>query len=488
MDVLAFIKSNNVVNNSSVLMLGTLISQLVVILVSPILTRMYSPEDFGVFSVYVAIVTFFTVISNLRYELAIPLSKSLTVTLSIAKLSLLLIALFSVLFGVFLYASDGYFLGLMNSSVLHDFFWLLPVGVFIGGVYSLFSFWSLKKKNFLQLAVSRALRGGFLAVFQVIFGLFNFNFLGMILGHLLGFFVATFFLLKKSIHPHIFAITGIKNKIIKSTVIRYKKFPKYSTFSEAMVVFGSQFPVIFFASFFSIGVSGFYMLASRVISAPVALIAEAIGKAFLIESIDNDSHKLKKTVFSIYSMLLKISLGPFLIFAIVAPNVFIVVFGDQWTDSGLYVQAMIPWILAVFIFVPMMQLYVTLEQQDIELRFQAIILTSRLSGILIGAFMGDVMTAIVLYSFFAFTSYAACGLWIIKKSGVNMKALVLHSFKEIILVLIIVLPLFVIKTLYFSVENLPLSQHLILFLISILLIGLFVYRSKDSISFARKGL
>ena len=209
MDVLAFIKSNNVVNNSSVLMLGTLISQLVVILVSPILTRMYSPEDFGVFSVYVAIVTFFTVISNLRYELAIPLSKSLTVTLSIAKLNLLLIALFSVLLGVLLYASDGYFLGLMNSSVLHDFFWLLPVGVFIGGVYSLFSFWSLKKKNFLQLAVSRALRGGFLAVFQVIFGLFNFNFLGMILGHLLGFFVATFFLLKKSIHPHIFAITGI---------------------------------------------------------------------------------------------------------------------------------------------------------------------------------------------------------------------------------------------------------------------------------------
>ena len=141
MDALSLIKSNNVVKNSSVLMLGTLISQLVVILVSPILTRMYSPEDFGVFSVYVAIVAFFTVISNLRYELAIPISKSLTVTLSIAKLSLLLMSLFSVLLGLLLYASNGYFLELMNSSALHDFFWLLPVGVFFGGIYSLFSFW-----------------------------------------------------------------------------------------------------------------------------------------------------------------------------------------------------------------------------------------------------------------------------------------------------------------------------------------------------------
>ena len=194
MDALSLIKSNNVVKNSSVLMLGTLISQLVVILVSPILTRMYSPEDFGVFSVYVAIVAFFTVISNLRYELAIPISKSLTVTLSIAKLSLLLMSLFSVLLGLLLYATNGYFLELMNSSALHDFFWLLPVGVFFGGIYSLFSFWSLKKNNFLQLAVSRALKGGFMAGFQVIFGLFSFNFLGMILGHVLGFFVATFFL------------------------------------------------------------------------------------------------------------------------------------------------------------------------------------------------------------------------------------------------------------------------------------------------------
>jgi cbb3-type cytochrome oxidase maturation protein len=449
---------------------------------------MYTPEDFGIFSIYVAIIVFFIAISNLRYELAIPLSKSLTITLSIAKLSLLLIALLSILLGVFLYASDGYFLGLMNSSILYDFFWLLPISVFIGGVYNLFFLWSLKKKHFPQLAISRALKGGILAVSQVIFGLFNFNFLGLVLGHALGFFVAVIFLLKSSISPHIFAIIGIKNKTIQSTAIRYKKFPKYSTFSDTLSVFGAQFPTIFFASFFSIGVAGFYMLASRVISAPVALIAEAIGKAFLIESVDNDPHKLKNLVLGVYDMLLKISFGPFLIFAIVAPNVFIVVFGDQWADSGLYAQAMIPWMLAVFIFVPMMQLYITLEQQDIELRFQAVIMTSRLSGILIGAFMGSVMTSIALYSFFAFASYVACGLWIIKKSGVNMKVLVLQTFKEILLVLIIVLPLFVIKTLYFSVENLPLSHHLILILISILLIGLFLYRSKDSVSYVRKGL
>jgi O-antigen/teichoic acid export membrane protein len=472
MSISSFVKSNGVVGGASILMMGTFFSQLIIILVSPILTRIYSPEDFGIFSVYIAIVAFFATISNLRYELAIPISKSLANTLGSAKLSLLLVMFTSITLWVILYISGEYILGAMNAINLYNVFWLIPLGVFIGGTYNLFTFWSLKKRDFIHLSIGRMLQGAILALLQVILGIFKLNFVGLILGHVTGFFITVLYLLRKSIHVHIFAIKRINFKTLKKIAIRYKKFPKFSTFSDAMNVIGVQSPAILFASLFSISAAGYYMLASRVMSAPIVLIAESIGKAFLIESTSNDKQKLKTLTMNIYVMLLKLSIGPLFVFGVIAPDVFTIVFGNQWTESGLYAQAMIPWIFSVFVFVPMMQLYVTFERQDIEIRFQTFILVSRVTGIIIGAIIGDVVVAIVLYSIFAFISYTACGIWIMSNAGLTISKLVIRLIKEMIMAAAFVLPLFIIKNTHFF------DDELFVFLISIILIGFFIYRSR----------
>ena len=56
-------------------MSGTVISQIIAILVSPILTRIYSPDDYGVFGVYASIVGIVGVIITLKFEAAILLPK-----------------------------------------------------------------------------------------------------------------------------------------------------------------------------------------------------------------------------------------------------------------------------------------------------------------------------------------------------------------------------------------------------------------------------
>jgi len=160
---------------------------------------------------------------------------------------------------------------------------------------------------------------------------------------------------------------------------------------------------------------------------------------------------------------------------VISPYLFSVVFGVDWHQSGVYVQFLIPWVLAVFIFVPMMQLYITLEQQKTEFRFQLLILLSRVSGIVIGGMNENILLALALYSIFSLISYAVCGAWIIHKAGVKLQQIVLFSFREVFIALSVVLLAFAVSRIYLS--DLGLFQ----LLVSLVLLGGFLYRAKSDI-------
>ncbi|MCL2412727.1 MAG: hypothetical protein FWC98_01150, partial [Bacteroidales bacterium] len=82
---------------------GTTIAQSIPILVAPLLTRLFSPEDFGVFANYMAMLGFLVVVNTGQYQLGIILPKVHKDAVNIAILSFfILIAttiVFVVLFG-----------------------------------------------------------------------------------------------------------------------------------------------------------------------------------------------------------------------------------------------------------------------------------------------------------------------------------------------------------------------------------------------------
>ena len=83
-------QQKSIAGGAGLLMLGTVISQAIVIISSPVLTRLYSPEEFGVLAVYVSFFAFLTIVISLRFELAIPLSRSTSEALAVVKLCVLI--------------------------------------------------------------------------------------------------------------------------------------------------------------------------------------------------------------------------------------------------------------------------------------------------------------------------------------------------------------------------------------------------------------
>ena len=126
--------NNRFARSVSVLAGGTAAGQLIVIAASPILTRLYTPEDFGLLAVYAGILGILGVIANLRYQLAIPLPDSDEDAASIAALSLLVVVLITVLAAIAVWLFGAELVHLLNTPALETYLWLVPVGIFLVGI------------------------------------------------------------------------------------------------------------------------------------------------------------------------------------------------------------------------------------------------------------------------------------------------------------------------------------------------------------------
>ncbi|MCS5582709.1 MAG: oligosaccharide flippase family protein, partial [Pseudomonadales bacterium] len=133
--VLQRVPKSRFVRSVSILAGGTAAGQLIVIAASPILTRLYSPEDFGMLAVYGGVLGILGVIASLRYQLAIPLPDTDREALHIVALSLLIVGLMTGIVWLAVVLAGQEFVALLNTPELAEYLWLLPVGLFLVGVF-----------------------------------------------------------------------------------------------------------------------------------------------------------------------------------------------------------------------------------------------------------------------------------------------------------------------------------------------------------------
>ena len=136
-----------IIKNVGVLVGGTAFSQLIGLLALPILTRLYTPEDFTVLATFSSILALLTVVSCLRFEIAIPMPKKQEIAMQLFLLSLISVFCITVLVTTALFIWEEYFDELTNNR-LQGYYWLIPVGVFCAGFYKALQYWMTREKKF----------------------------------------------------------------------------------------------------------------------------------------------------------------------------------------------------------------------------------------------------------------------------------------------------------------------------------------------------
>jgi lipopolysaccharide exporter len=386
------------------LMGGTFGAQLIVIVTLPLLTRLFSPEAFGQAAIYTAIIAILVMLTCGRYEMAIPLPKSDRRAADIVLLCILLVTAVSTLgfVGIFTYLliAHTYF-----AIPYNHYLWLIPIGVFIGGIYVVLTNWGVRTKSFSAISVNKVAVAAITALSQILFAMAGlvsgiFLFIAQIQGNLIGVigFVA-------QIRAKLFHLCQTSNRLRLYAVLKkYKDFPKYTIFSSLLGAGAWRLPVLIFGLFYSPYYVGMYVLGFRVFQMPVSLISNTVSRVFF-QKIAEGKGKNNILVESLASDMGGLVLVLFVFISMSGQSLFSFIFGAEWSEAGWYAQILSPWAFVWFITASFTPIFAVLGQQKLQLRLNAINFFMRLAVIVLGGIYFDIQITILLLSIFGFVMY-----------------------------------------------------------------------------------
>ncbi|HYD78287.1 MAG TPA: oligosaccharide flippase family protein [Paucimonas sp.] len=407
---------NRFVRNVSVLVGGTAGAQAAAVLAAPLLTRLYTPQDFGLLAVFAALLSLISVIAGLRYETAIPLPEDGAEAAALAALGLLCVALVSALSAIpiFLYGTE--IAAWLNTPRLADYFYLVPLGALLAGCYSVLNFCAIRSREFGPLAKTKLGQSAIAVLIQLAGA--PFGALALLLGQMAGQGAGAVSLAARVLRPRRSRLRAIGWRSLAQAARRYRQFPLFATWGALFNTAGSQLPAVLFAALFGPAAAGLYILANRVLAMPMQLLGQAIGNVFVSDAaVARREGRLARLTADIHYRLAQIGMPPMVVLLAAGPQLFALVFGEQWRAAGVYAQWLAPWLYLVFVTSPLSSLFAVLERQAAGMLFQGLLLSVRVAAIAFGAWAGDVMTAVAWFATGSALCWFACLAWLVRASG-----------------------------------------------------------------------
>ncbi|MCF8234555.1 MAG: oligosaccharide flippase family protein [Bacteroidales bacterium] len=382
--------ASDFIRNILTLMTGAVIAQAIPFLASPLLTRLYTPTDFGIFALYTAIVGTAVVVSSLRYELAIMLPKEQRDARSLTFLSGLLTVGMALLSFVLILIFKNYLIEKVNSD-LDYFIWIVPVGLLFSGLYQIMNSFSTRNKFFKSTSAGKVTQSGAIIGSQIGLKLLSFSSIGLIVGKVIGDFLAFLYLFILNIRKNTLTLATVTKQNIIENARTYKDFPKYQALSAFLNQLAQNLPALLLTFFYAPQIAGFYALTTRILSAPIRLIGMSTREVYYQKA--SEMHARGENIFRLYLKttlgLAKIGIIPFILFGIFATYIFTWVFGNQWYTSGIYAQIIVAWSFFLFINSPTTTTIYILNLQRFGLKFESVSLTLRAFSLFAGYYFFD---------------------------------------------------------------------------------------------------
>jgi len=378
------IKSNTYLLNVITLMSGTAISQAIMLVGTPFLTRIFTPGEFGVFALYIAIVGIITVVSSWKYELAIMLPQEEKDAQALLFLST--IAVFITAFVVFLVILIFRPLIARLTDNIDTFIWILPLGVLASGLLQVFTTWGARKEFFKTVSSSRIVQSTTTIFGQAGLEISGVSSLGLIWGNFSGTLIAVFMLVIHSVRKNTLHLRQISRQSVLHNMREYQNFPKYQSFSVLINAISQHLPVILLTFFFSPAIAGFFSLTNRALNTPARLIGGSVRPVYYQRAsrIFAEKCSIGQILSKSTVNLAAVSIVPYLIVGLFARKIFAVLFGAEWLISGIYAQILMVSIFSLTINPPAVMSLQILGLQKFSLYFECVVALFRFLSIYLG--------------------------------------------------------------------------------------------------------
>src|SRR5690625_2358957 len=410
------------VRNVVIVASGTAGAQAITLAFSPIITRLYGPEAFGLQGAFMAVLALTTPVAALSYPIGIVLPRDDDEAKGLAQLSArIALVIAAALVVVFLFA-DVSIARLLKMEEIQNYLWLVPLAMLFTAWQSIMQQWLIRKKLFkvtARIAVSQSLiLNGIKSALGLIWPTGALLIVLNTLGNLL-YSVQLWLGTRRWGSADAQLLSPPKRPpSLRALAHQHRDFPIYRTPQVLLNAISQSAPTLVLASLFGPAVAGFYTLSRSVMNAPVNLLGNSIGNVFyaqIAESVNagkNPSPFLHKATLSAFA----VAAIPFLIVMIWGAPLFSWVFGSEWHTAGQYAQWVAIWLLFSLAARPVIAIIPVIELQGTFLIAEIVFILLRVGGLFIGAWLfNDALVAVALYAIASALLFISLYILVIQK-------------------------------------------------------------------------
>jgi len=392
---------------------GTALAQGLLVLASPVLTRLYTPADFGVLVVYVSLVSLSVTVASLRFELALPLPSDETEAAALLLLCVGLVAGSTALGGLLIHVFRHRILGWMGEPGLGPYLWLVPVSTLGAGLYQVFNCWAIRKERYDSIARTRVTQSLTQLAVQLATGPFGLGPAGLLAGDALGRTNGTRTLALLDWRRDWASLRGVGWGDLARAARRYRRFPLFSSGTALLNTANLRMPGLLLAIYYGPGVAGCFALAQRVFAVPSSVIGESVAQVFFGESAQlGRGRSLMPLFLGTVRRMFLLGLPLMGASSLAGWFLFPALFGAAWKSAGGFLVAIAPMALAQFTGACVSSALVVLERQDLALVREVVRSLLFFGGIAAAWLLSwDAQRAVLLFGLTGTLSYGVYG-WI----------------------------------------------------------------------------
>lgn len=399
--------SSELIQNTLKLSSSNAILMFLPLVVIPILSRIYTPEDYGVWGIFSSVLFIINSFIFLSYENTIVKSiddeelPSLIVLCLIISSSILLIIISFFVLGEKI--GIPFFVSFPSIQ-------LLFLTLSLTALYNILGNIANRAKEYGIMSFSNVINGSTQAFGRLFLGFFPIISFGLIVGNISGILVATLFLSFPTAKYLIkLPFQNVSIKSLKKYAKKYKKFPLFDAparFIEFSVI---NIVIIILANFFGQDQIGCFSMVIQFILLPISVIGSAISKVYYREISENqkDINSVSLITLKIIKITFILSLAPLLFLTLGGDKLLVFVLGDKWIPAGGMALIMSIFSLPLILTVPLLPAFRTLDKQEIRFKLNLISFILAIGSLFLSVlFFNQINVVLLIYSiFYAFVQF-----------------------------------------------------------------------------------
>lgn len=369
------------------------------LVITPILSRLYSPEDYGEWGVFSSVLYILTAFLFLSYENAIVKSNDNSEIPNLLALCFVISTIIIIMVVIVF---------LLGKALEIKFFikypsvYLLVILLIATSLHTICNNLGNREKIYGHMAISGIINGSMQASMRILLGIIPIFAYGLIVGNVFAQIISTLYLMRHLVS--FFKLSyykTVKFEKLKNIAIVYKKFPLYDAPARLIEFSIANLALIILTYYWSREEIGCYSMIIQFVLMPISVIGSAMANVYyreISESI-NDKKKLALSTSRAAKITFTISLLPLLFLTLGGDKLLVAFLGDKWVDVGKMSLCLVIFSVPVVLSEPLLPIFRSMDKQELRFKMNCLCLFLSMGGLIVASELSNnIYIALITYS------------------------------------------------------------------------------------------